>query len=122
MNTNQRITLMLDSTLVIEGMVLKRLETLERSRRQAWLRSLLGHGYLLERRWVQAERLGSCADASRPSSRAHSISPFSQWLSGSGSSPRRLTKPDLPPGERELESHVKCDVVKPFSHLRRVVG
>ena len=113
----QRLTVSLDPTLVLEGLILKRLNVLRGRRRQDWLRALLGYGYLAECRWLRRELPSS--------SQVHGkerLSSFANWLTEAPAPsidrPRRNTTPQV-----RVPPTVAFDGgSKPFGHLRAVVG
>ena len=117
----KRLSITLDPGLVLERLILQRLDDLQRKRGQDWLRSLLVQGFLAEGRWLRiGEPVGgeNCA----PRGTAVPVTPFSRWLEGprdtgrsaQGPAPRSVDGPTTPPRENSG--------AKPFAHLRKVIG
>lgn len=117
----KRVSIALDPGLVLERLILRRLEDLQRKRGQDWLRSLLVQGFLAEGRWLRIGEPGECG--SRVShGNPIPATPFARWLEGSRvngggdheSAPRSVTTPLTPPSVTAGN--------KPFAHLRKVIG
>lgn len=114
MTQQQRISVVLDAGLVLERLILKRLSGLKRPRGQAWLRSLLVQGFLTEGRWLRSE-VGAAATLS-----AMPPTTFARWLGGPKRAPKRAPEP-VPARQPQTDSGAKQGM-KPFAHLRKVIG
>ena len=118
MSNVQRITMSLDSGLVIEALILRRLDGLRGRRRQDWLRSLLGQGFLLECRWLRKDALLSAR--SGPS--VGMPSSFARWLARVPSKKVEGARVETITPIRTLPKRDTGTHSKPFAHLRAVVG
>ena len=118
MSDCQRLTLSLDPTVVLEGLVLKRLEALSGRRRQDWLRSLLGYGYLAECRWLRRELPSPQVVIKNRSSS------YAKWLTEvpAQSFDHTHTYGKSTPQARVPPTVASGGGSKVFSHLRAVVG
>jgi len=117
----KRVSITLDPGLVLERLILRRLEDLQRKRGQDWLRSLLVQGFLAEGRWLRAGEPDS-GEGHAHQAPAIPATPFARWLEGARSTgrsdqelpPRSAAAPTTPPGATAG--------AKPFAHLRKVIG
>lgn len=109
--------------MLVESLILQRLDTVPKRRHQDWIRALLVQGYLAESGMVR--RLNTTTSENRTAQRRVQPSPrsgfdFSDWV---GRSPPR--KPMVTPGVTKAvpESVARQGGSgKPFAHLRKVVG
>ena len=117
----KRITLSLDPGLVLERMILQRLAGLKRRRGHDWLRSLLVQGFLAESRWIRSDRQGNPEDAA-PRATTLPATPFADWLERA--QPVSPLKTDVPAAVAMLSTPTRgADAtLKPFAHLRKVIG
>ena len=114
-STVRRISLTLDPALVIERMILARIDTLSRPRARDWLRSLLAQGFVAEGRWLHTELLNGNGSVTRIPTTAYT---------------RMLGKSDRKPTRAPTVEHPVIDVAqtpvgrshKPFARLRNVIG
>ncbi|MCB1860392.1 MAG: hypothetical protein KDI47_01510 [Gammaproteobacteria bacterium] len=106
-----RITLQLDPRVVLEGVMLNRLERIPKGRRQEWLRGLLVAGFKAE---CQVLRDPSENTKSMP------VSTFGGWLA------RQAPSTPIASPTSESTPVTTADgpalSAKPFAHLRKVVG
>jgi hypothetical protein len=121
----RRVSVPLDPEVLIEGLILARLEVLPKRRQTDWVRGLLVNGFLAESRLLRALQVGASAKGSeeqRPRSLAVAGFAFGEWRGrpahaepAASSSPvdgrHQQSKPAKPDGPH-----------KPFAHLRKVVG
>lgn len=116
MTQPQRISVVLDPALVLERLILKRWSGLQRTRGQAWLRSLLVQGFLTEGQWLRNE-VGAAATWSAPPPTA-----FAHWLGAPKRTSQRAPEP-LPARPPQADSGARQGAgTKPFAHLRKVIG
>lgn len=118
----RRVCVPLDPEMLIEALVLARLEALPKRRRADWVRGLLVQGFLTESRVIRVLQTGAPADGDEsgrlPATRTAGFT-FGERLTRPG-----WTEPAARAGagdERPLAP--KTDQPdKPFAHLRKVVG
>jgi hypothetical protein len=114
MTEPQRISVVLDPALVLERLILKRWSGIQRARGQAWLRSLLVQGFLTEGQWLRNE-VGAAAMLS-----ALPTTAFARWLGRPKRAPKRAPEP-VPARPPQTDSGAEQGI-KPFAHLRKVIG
>ena len=121
----RRVSVPLDPGMVVEALILQRLDTVPKRRHSDWIRSLLVQGFLAESRVLQglsetATGNPTSQGLNRPAAR--SGFDFGDWHSRSKpAKPVVNATPDRP--EEALSRPVKKDGAdKPFAHLRKVVG
>ena len=110
-DTRFRITLQLDSRVVLEAIMLNRLERIPKGRRQEWLRSLLVAGFKTE---CQVLRDTSDNTKSTP------VSGFGDWLALQ--TPSTSIASPTPECTPVMTADGPSSSAKPFAHLRKVVG
>lgn len=121
----RRVSVSLDPGMVVEALILQRLDTVPKRRHSDWIRTLLVQGFLAESRVHQ--QLGETETDTpncprrRPQS-ARSGFNFGDWHSRS--KPAKPVVNAIPDrSEVALSRPVKKDGAdKPFAHLRKVVG
>jgi hypothetical protein len=117
-----RISFTLDSGLVLERLILKRLAGLKRKRSHDWLRSLLVQGFLTEGRWLRTE-LKSGDDGAAPQAAGIPATPFATWLRRSDRPLARGARPATAPLADDNARAAQSDAgEKPFARLRTVIG
>jgi hypothetical protein len=128
----QRFCIRLDPAMLLEGLLLERLERVPKARRQEWLRGLLVNGYLTEARTARnASVLDQGHGVVSDFDRARAPVPWSTFASWRSrrcppvSEPRAddLASKIEPPAvniERPIDARPVRD--KPFAHLRKVIG
>ena len=105
-----RITLQLDTRIVLEAIILNRMERIPKARRQEWLRGLLIQGFRTECRSL------------REVPREIELSPataFSSWLEKD--SPRAIVPPERHRAVAAGKDNTS-DSGKPFAGLSKVIG
>lgn len=115
----------LDPGILVESLILRRLNTLPKRRHQDWIRALLVQGFLAESGMVQ--RMNPTASQNRATQRRGQQSPrsgfdFSDWI-GRSATPKPMVK--VPPGvTKEVPESAtrQGGSEKPFAQLRKVVG
>ncbi len=121
----QRLNLRLDPEMLVEGLILERLATVPKHRRQDWLRSLLVAGFLRESgilgkvRAQTPDRNRASAERGKP---GMPRSAFSGWL---GRTARPAPVPPSPPADSATMTPMPASRAgsgKPFAHLRKVIG
>jgi hypothetical protein len=121
----RRVTVHLDPGMLIEALILKRLNTLPKRRHPDWIRTLLIQGFLAECRVVR--RLNGVAPGHLVAKRGVQPSPGSGFEFGEGfagsAHPKRVARANRQRSNPAPPSHVAAGGVdKPFAHLRKVVG
>ena len=121
----RRVTVRLDPGLLVEALILKRLNTVPKRRHPDWIRALLVQGFLAECRVVR--QLKGTASENAFAKRRMQPSPGSGFDFGDGfarsANPQRVAR-----ANRDVSSEVPPSPVaaggadKPFAHLRKVVG
>ena len=117
--TGSRFTVTLDPNVPLERLLLQRLQSLTRSSRHAWLRSLMVEGFLRECRVLECVRtsrpnlIPACTE--RPPSAPYTLA-ASPRFTGTSTSVGQPIEPLI-----ELPAMAQADG-KPFAHLRRVIG
>jgi len=117
----QRLSLTLDPGVVLERLILRHLSGLQRKRGQAWLRSLLVQGFLVEGQWLRSGGLG---DRGSAPPRAPSIpaTSFASWLECAHAPALRVETAPPAPASPSRASAGGTAQTKPFAHLRKVIG
>ena len=110
-DTRFRITLQLDSRVVLEGVMLNRLERIPKGRRQEWLRGLLVAGFKAECRVLR--------DTS-DNTKSTPVSGFGDWLALQ--TPSTSIASPTPEPTPVMTAEGPASSAKPFAHLRKVVG
>ena len=121
----RRITVRLDPGLLVEDLILKRLNTVPKRRHPDWIRTLLVQGFLAESRVVRQLK-GPAAEHPIAKCRVPP-SPMSGFTFGDGFaqsvSPQRVVIANRDVSNQAPPSPVAAGGAgKPFAHLRRVVG
>ena len=118
----RRVSVRLDPGLLVEALILKRLNTVPKRRHPDWIRALLIQGFLAESRVVR--QLKGTASEHPVAKRRVQPSPGSGFDFGEGFA--RSVKPQrVMRVNRRVSQEVHTSPVgagKPFAHLRRVVG
>ena len=118
----RRVSVRLDPGLLVEALILKRLNTVPKRRHPDWIRALLVQGFLAECRVVQ--QLKGTAAQHPIAKRRVQPSPGSGFDFGEGFArsvnPQRVMRVNRRVSQEVHTSPVGAD--KPFAHLRRVVG
>ena len=134
---HQRFCLRLDPEILLEGLILERLDQIPKSRRPEWLRGLLASGFLAESRiFREATGKHTASDGRETRTDRQSgipRSPFGNWLSqpmrpggaGKSSAPQApVAKPaavgSAKPTKQTKQANPTTE--KPFAHLRKVIG
>lgn len=121
----RRVSVQLDPGMLVESLILQRLNAVPKRRHQDWIRALLVQGFLAESGVVR--RLSATASQNRAAQRREPQSPrsgfdFSDWV-GRSATPKPMMK--VTPGITKAvpESAARPGgAEKPFAHLRKVVG
>ena len=121
----RRVSVRLDPGLLVEALILKRLNTVPKRRHSDWIRALLVQGFLAECRVVRQLK-GTAAQHPIANRRVQS-SPGSGFDFGDGfaqsTTPKRIERKNLQVSNQVPTSIVVTGGVdKPFAHLRRVLG
>ena len=121
----RRLTVRLDPGLLVEALILKRLDAVPKRRHPDWIRALLIQGFLAECRVVRQLK-GSAAQHPIAKRRAQPSSgsgfDFGEGLAQS-TKPKRIERKNRHVSNPVPTSNaVAGGVDKPFAHLRRVVG
>ena len=121
----RRVSVPLDPEVLIEALILARLEALPKRRRADWVRGLLVQGFLAESRVLRSLQAGASAKGDeqyRPPPIAAAGFTFGAWGRWPvPAEPAMRTGPDI--GRYERSGVPKTDQpCKPFAHLRKVVG
>ena len=121
----RRVTVRLDPGLLVEALILKRLNTVPKRRHPDWIRALLVQGFLAECRVVR--QLAGTASENAFAKRRMQPSPGSGFDFSDG-----FTQSVNPKRVMRVNDHVSQEVPrspvaaggadKPFAHLRKVVG
>ena len=106
-----RITLQLDPRVVLEGVMLNRLERIPKGRRQEWLRGLLVAGFKAE-----CQVLRNTPDNTKTTP----VSGFGDWLALQ--TPSTPIASPIPESTPVMTAAGSASSAKPFAHLRKVVG
>ena len=120
-----RVSVQLDPGMLVEALILQRLNAVPKRRHQDWIRSLLVQGFLAESRLVR-QLNGTARENQATQHRAQqsrrSGFDFSEWL-GRSANPKPVVRvtPDVPK-EEQPSSVEQGNSAKPFAHLRKVVG
>jgi hypothetical protein len=111
--------------VLIEGLILARLEVLPKRRQTDWVRGLLVNGFLAESRLLRALQAG----ASAKEGEAHRMRPVAAPGFTYDETQRRpahaepAARPAPVEGRHQHSKPAKPDGLhKPFAHLRKVVG
>jgi len=118
----RRVTVRLDPGLLVEALILKRLNTVPKRRHPDWIRALLIQGFLAECRVVR--QLKGTASEHPVTKRRVQPSPGSGFDFGDGFARSADLKPVVR-ANRHVSQEVHTSPVgadKPFAHLRKVVG
>ena len=121
----RRVSVRLDPGLLVEALILKRLDTVPKRRHPDWIRALLVQGFLAECRVVR--QLKGTAAQHPIAKRRVQPSPGSGFDFGDGftqsTKPKRIERKNLHVSNQVPTSNVvRGGVDKPFAHLRKVVG
>jgi len=121
----RRVSVRLDPGLLVEALILKRLNTVPKRRHSDWIRALLIQGFLAESRVVR--QLKGTASEHPIAKRRVPPSPGSGFEFGDGfaqsTKPKQIERKNLHVSNQVPTSKVVTGGVdKPFAHLRRVVG
>ena len=121
----RRITVRLDPGLLVEALILKRLNTVPKCRHPDWIRALLIQGFLAECRVVRQLK-GTAAQHPIAKRRAQPSSgsgfDFGEGFAQSTKPKRIETKNPHVSSQVPTSNVVTGGVDKPFAHLRRIVG
>lgn len=121
----RRVSVPLDPEVLIEALILARLEALPRRRQTDWIRGLLVNGFLAESRVLRALQTGASTNGDeeqRPRSLAAAGFAFGQWR-GKPAQAEPEARPAPVDGWHQHSKPQKPDGPhKPFAHLRKVVG
>ena len=131
---HQRFCLRLDPEILLEGLILNRLEQIPKSRRPEWLRGLLASGFLAESRIFReagGTRTGPDGRETR-ADRQSSVpqSAFANWLGrpmrpGESRPEEPVSVPTSAPAAAMAAIPAEQTTPtseKPFAHLRKVIG
>ena len=121
----RRVSVQLDPGILVESLILQRLNTVPKRRHQDWIRTLLVQGFLAESGMIR--RLNPTASQNHATQRREPQSPrsgfnFSDWV-GRSATPKPMVK--VTPGvtQEVPESAARPGgAEKPFAQLRKVVG
>ncbi len=117
----RRLGVTLDPGLVLERLILRRLSDLKPKRGQDWLRSLLAQGFLAEGQWIRREAPRDGERASSAPIPRFPTTPFASWLQRAPApAPHALESAPVPVSASPI-TNVSTDL-KPFAHLRKVIG
>jgi len=121
----RRVSVRLDPGLLVEALILKRLNTVPKRRHPDWIRALLIQGFLAESRVVR--QLKGTASEHPVAKRRVQPSPGSGFDFGDGfarsANPKRIVGTNRHVSNEVTPSPVAAGCVdKPFAHLRKVVG
>ena len=133
----KRLGVTLDPELVIERAILKRFLTMTGKRGEAWLRGLVGLGFLAEGRWLRIEA-PTCRCGLGTSRTRAPTNPYAQNLERTRGekAARGLPAPVTQaagaaamPGARDISADATSEPAapgepgaKPLAHLARVIG
>ena len=121
----RRITVRLDPGLLVEALILKRLNTVPKRRHPDWIRALLVQGFLAECRVVR--QLKGTAAQHPIAKRRVQASPGLGFDFGEGFARSANAKRDIGVNRHVANKFPPSPVAaggadKPFAHLRKVVG
>ena len=121
----QRVTVRLDPGLLVEALILKRLNTVPKRRHPDWIRALLVQGFLAECRVVR--QLAGTAAENAFAKRRMQPSPGSGFDFSDGFARSANAKRDIGVNRHVANKFPASPVAaggtdKPFAHLRKVVG
>ena len=121
----RRVTVRLDPGLLVEALILKRLNTVPKCRHPDWIRALLVQGFLAECR--VGRQLAGTASENAFAKRRMQPSPGSGFNFGDGFArsvnPQRVARANRDVSNQTPPSPVAAGGAdKPFAHLRKVVG
>lgn len=125
----QRVCIRLDPAMLLEAVLIRRLALVPKARRQEWLRGLLVQGCLWETR-AGRDALSTAEDrnstprgeASLPAPRTdHAAQPGLQRFSPRPAAEERTARQRVAPTGTSTALK-EPTVVKPFAHLRKVIG
>ena len=121
----RRVSVRLDPGLLVEALILKRLDTVPKRRHPDWIRALLVQGFLAESRVFR--QLKGTASEHPIAKRRVQPSPGSGFDFGDGfarsANPKRVVRTNRHVPEENPSSPVAAGGAdKPFAHLRKVVG
>lgn len=125
----QRVCIRLDPAMLLEAVLIRRLALVPKARRQEWLRGLLVQGCLWETRAGRdalstAEHRNSTprGEASLPAPRTdHAAQPGPQPFSPRPAVEERIARQRVAPTGTSTAPKEPTGV-KPFAHLRKVIG
>lgn len=118
-----RYTVVLQSNVPLDRLLVERLHALTDSARRQWLRSLLIEGFLLECRMVQLAQGSAHANVSARGEHHRPVptsAPFT--LAVKLCSTGNLTTPASPLETRDAAVPLSLGTGKPLAYLRRVIG
>ncbi len=121
----RRVHVQLDAGMLVEALILERLNALPKRRHPDWIRSLLAQGFLSESRVLR--QIDGTASEDRFAERRMQQSTrsgfdFANWTGRSPkSSPAARVKRDVPQDDPP-SSEARAGASKPFAQLRKVVG
>lgn len=110
--TGRRVSLTLDTAILPERVIARRLETLSRQSGTDWLRSLLTQGLLVEGRWHQVSLAPVCHNGNLLEERA-----LSEPVVAQHPTRKATSAPSRMPAALKNDSSVK-----PFSRLGAIIG
>ena len=116
-----RFAVTLDVKIPLERLILSRLQALDTRARQAWLRSLLTQGFLLECRILKIDR-ESRPDVESAPAEARPVPPSAPYTLPAASRFTGSTDPAKPARANVEERETTGTDGKPFAYLRRVIG
>ena len=125
LSAGRRISVQLDPGMLVEDLILQRLQSLPKRRQPEWIRSLMVQGFLSESRLdrqLNGAASQTCAVSDRMPQSPRSGFDFGDWIGRSAklkpvaSFPAEVSKEDPPHCVQQINS------TKPFAHLRKVVG
>ncbi len=121
----RRVTVRLDPGLLVEALILKRLNTVPKRRHPDWIRALLVQGFLAECRVVR--QLAGTASENAFAKRRMQPSPGSGFDFSDGFARSANAKRDRGVNRHVANKFPPSPVAaggldKPFAHLRKVVG
>ncbi|MCP5443245.1 MAG: hypothetical protein H6968_09455 [Chromatiaceae bacterium] len=125
LSAGRRISVQLDPGMLVEDLILQRLQSLPKRRQPEWIRSLMVQGFLSESRLIRQLK-GAASQTRVVSNRLQQLPglgfDFRDWpgrsakLKPVASFPAEVSKEDPPRFVQQINS------AKPFAHLRKVVG
>ena len=121
----RRVTVRLDPGLLVEALILQRLDTVPKRRHPDWIRALLVQGFLAECRVVR--QLKGTASEHPVAKRRVQASLESGFDFGEGfaqsTKPKRIERKNRHVSNQVPTSNIVTGGAdKPFAHLRKVVG